>query len=213
MKTILGTILVLSLAQAWQVQNSKIELSIVKTTKSTNAFLKGCTETWNTKYQIHPVLCLQCTCTSCKIVSLSYNCSDTSIWWKFYFNFHFLVFPNYFVHQFETGKMSMMNSIHTILKVKFLSKNFTSFLPKFFLTIFLVKSKLSTAKKSKTTTFSRVFHPNFFWQFFSWNQSCQQLKSPKQQHFREFFTPKNWQLFSGNQSWIFGQKMKISNSV
>ena len=31
------------------------------------------------------------------------------------------------------------------------------FLPKFFLTIFLVKSKLSTAKKSKTTTFSRVF--------------------------------------------------------
>ena len=37
--------------------------------------------------------------------------------------------------------------------------NFTSFSPKFFLTIFLVKSKLSTAKKSKTTTFSRVFHP------------------------------------------------------
>ena len=35
---------------------------------------------------------------------------------------------------------------------------FTTFSPKFFLTIFLVKSKLSTAKKSKTTTFSRVFH-------------------------------------------------------
>ena len=35
---------------------------------------------------------------------------------------------------------------------------FTSFSPKyFFLTIFLVKSKLLTAKKSKTTTFSRVF--------------------------------------------------------
>ena len=33
---------------------------------------------------------------------------------------------------------------------------FTSSSPKFFLTIFLVKSKLSTAKKSKTTTFSRV---------------------------------------------------------
>ena len=31
----------------------------------------------------------------------------------------------------------------------------------------------------KTPTFSRVFHPYFFWQFFSWNQSCQQLKSPK----------------------------------
>ena len=46
----------------------------------------------------------------------------------------------------------------------------------------------------KTPTFSQVFHPNFFWQFFSWNQSCQQLKSPKSQHFHEFFTPKNRQL-------------------
>ena len=53
----------------------------------------------------------------------------------------------------------------------------------------------------------------FFWQFFSWNQSCQQLKSPKPQHFHEFFTPKKSTIFSGNQSWIFGQKMKISNSV
>ena len=56
---------------------------------------------------------------------------------------------------------------HTIQIVKFLSKNsiltkpllfyefYTQF---FFLTIFLVKSKLSTAKKSKTATFSRVFH-------------------------------------------------------
>ena len=56
--------------------------------------------------------------------------------------------------------------VHTIRKVKFLSKNsiltkpqhFHEFFTKFFLTIFLVKSKLSTAKKSKTTTFSRVFH-------------------------------------------------------
>ena len=56
----------------------------------------------------------------------------------------------------------------------------------------------------KTPTFSRVFHPKFFWQFFSWNQSCQQLKSPKPQHFHEFFTHKNRD---------FGQKMKISNSV
>ena len=48
-----------------------------------------------------------------------------------------------------------------------------------FLTIFFVISKLSKAKKSKTTTFSRVFHPKK----------------------------------SINLSWIFGQKMKISNSV
>ena len=65
----------------------------------------------------------------------------------------------------------------------------------------------------KTPTFSRVFRPNCFWQFFSWNQSCQQLKSSKPQHFHEFFTQKNRQFFSGNQSWIFGQKMKIWNSV
>ena len=81
--------------------------------------------------------------------------------------------------------------VHTIRKVKFLSKksiltkpqHFHEFSPKFFLTIFLVKSKLSTAKKPKTTTFSRVFHP------------------------------KKSTIFSGNQSWIFGQKMKISNCV
>ena len=36
---------------------------------------------------------------------------------------------------------------------------FTSFSPKFFLRIFHVKSKLLTAKKSKSTTFSRVFDP------------------------------------------------------
>ena len=73
---------------------------------------------------------------------------------------------------------------------------FTRFSPKIILTISLVKSKLSTAKKFKTAAFSRVFHSNFFffWQFFSWNQSCQQLKSPKPQHFHEFFTPKNLQF-------------------
>ena len=35
--------------------------------------------------------------------------------------------------------------------------------------------------------FSRVFHP-FFWQFFSWNKSCQKLKLPKPQHFHVFLT-------------------------
>ena len=57
--------------------------------------------------------------------------------------------------------------MHTIGKVKFLSKNsiltkpqhFHKFFTQIFLTIFLVKSKLSTAKKSKTTSFSQVFHP------------------------------------------------------
>ena len=52
----------------------------------------------------------------------------------------------------------------------FVQNIFTSFSPKIFLTIFLVKSKLSTAKKSKTTTFSRVFHPQKT-TIFSRNQS------------------------------------------
>ena len=60
-------------------------------------------------------------------------------------------------------------STHTILKVKFFVQKFNF---------------------DKTPTFSRVFHPKVFWQFFSWNQSCQQLKSPKAQHFHEFFTQK-----------------------
>ena len=49
-----------------------------------------------------------------------------------------------------------------VQKFNFKNPNiFTSFSPKFFLTIFLVKSKLSTAKKSKTAAFSRVFTQNF----------------------------------------------------
>ena len=57
------------------------------------------------------------------------------------------------------------------------------------------------------------FSPKFFFFiFFSWNQSFQQLIIPKPQHFFEFFIPKNSTIFSGNQSWIFGQKMMILNS-
>ena len=99
---------------------------------------------------------------------------------------------------------------HTIRKVKFLSKKFSF---EKTLEFFSGNQRFSTTKKCKSPTFSRVFHPKYFWQFFSWNQSCQQLKSPKPQHFHEFFTPKKSTNFSGNQSWIFGQKMKISNSV
>ena len=83
-------------------------------------------------------------------------------------------------------------TMHTIRKVKFLSKN---------------------SILTNPPTFSQVFHPIFFGQFFSWNQSCQQLESPKPQHFRDFFTQKKSTIISGNQSWTFGQKMKISNSV
>ena len=65
--------------------------------------------------------------------------------------------------------------LHTIRKVKFLSKNsiltkpqhFHEFFTQFFLTIFLVKSKLSTTKKCKSPTFSQVFHQFFFFDNFS----------------------------------------------
>ena len=47
---------------------------------------------------------------------------------------------------------------------------------------------------------------NFFWQFFSWNQSCQQLKSSKPQHFHEFFTPNNSTIFLGKSKLNFWTK-------
>ena len=68
---------------------------------------------------------------------------------------------------------------------------FTSFSPEKFSTTFLGKSKLS-----KISTFSWVFQPKVFRQFFSWNQSCLTL-----QHFHEFFKQKKFRhFFSWNQS-------------
>ena len=83
-------------------------------------------------------------------------------------------------------------------KSNFLSKNsiltkpptfWRVFHPNFFLTIFvfLVKSKLSTAKKPKTTTFSRAFHPkkidNFLGKsklnFWTKNEDFEQCASQK----------------------------------
>jgi len=72
---------------------------------------------------------------------------------------------------------------HTIRNVKFLSKNFIL---------------------TKPQHFHKFFTPIFFSQFFSWNQSCQQLKSPKPQHFHEFFT----QIFLT----IFLVKSKLSTA-
>ena len=62
---------------------------------------------------------------------------------------------------------------------------------------------------TKKIQYFHEFFTQFFWQSFSWNQSCQQLKSPKPQHFHEFSPKTIRQFFSGNQSWIFEQKMKI----
>ena len=85
----------------------------------------------------------------------------------------------------ETFVLSKFNSTRQILikkqiEIKLITKTRYS------------KSQIFVQKFNfdKTPTFSRVFHPNFFWQFFSWNQSCQQLKCPKPQLFHEFFTQK-----------------------
>ena len=85
------------------------------------------------------------------------------------------------------GEEDPLDVVHTIPKVRVLSKKFNfekplqfisgnqscqplksanpqhfhEFFTQFFLTIFLVKLKLSTAKKSKTITFSQVFHPKY----------------------------------------------------
>ena len=64
--------------------------------------------------------------------------------------------------------------LHTIRKVNFLSKN----------------SILTNLQH-----FHELSHNFFFFKCFSWNQSCQPLKSPKPQHFHEFFIPKNRSFF------------------
>ena len=51
-----------------------------------------------------------------------------------------------------------------------------------------------------------TFSPKFVWQFFSWNQSCQQLKSPKPQRFHEFFTPKKIDNYLGKPKLNFWTK-------
>ena len=66
------------------------------------------------------------------------------------------------------------------------------------------KSKSKKFKFGKFPAFWRVSHSIFFWQFFSWNQSCQQLKSANPQHFHEFFTQNVFDNFS--------REIKVINS-
>ena len=63
------------------------------------------------------------------------------------------------------------------------------------------------------------FPPKLFWQFFSWNQSCQQLRSPKPQHFHEFFILKNRQFLRKikveflDKKWRFRTVWKYSEKI
>ena len=78
------------------------------------------------------------------------------------------------------SQLQNFQNCHPSLKLSCTLFERSNFCPKI---QFLGKSKLSTTKKCKSSTFSRVFHP------------------------------KKSKIFSGNKGWIFGQKMKISNSV
>ena len=77
-------------------------------------------------------------------------------------------------------------------------QHFHEFFTQFFLTNFLVKSKLSTAKKSKTTTFSRFFHPKKIDNFLGkskWtkNEDFEQCgKLVKKSHFDNKKISSNW---------------------
>ena len=72
-------------------------------------------------------------------------------------------------------------------------------------------------KRVKTTfsAFTLFEESNFYptLQFFSGNQSCQQLKSPKPQHFHEFFTQKDRQFSRKIKIEFLEKKMNNSHSV
>ena len=73
----------------------------------------------------------------------------------------------------------------------------------FFVTLF---EKSNSCPKIQFWSNPNIFTKIFFGNFFSWNQSCQQLKSPKPQHFHEFFTPQKSTIFLGNQRLNFWTK-------
>ena len=96
-------------------------------------------------------------------------------------------------------KMRISNFSHKSQEKNNLSFNifFTSFL-EFKKSNFWVSGCFAQYSKSQifvqNPNIFTSFSPKFFGKFFSWNQSCQQLKSPKPQHFHVFFTPKNRQF-------------------
>ena len=98
-----------------------------------------------------------------------------------------------FVHKLNTSRRACICShkrtrhTHTIRKVKFLSKN--SILTKLY--NFLGKSKLSTTKKCKSSTFSRVFHLNFFLTIFLVKSKLSTAKKSKSTTISRVLHPKN----------------------
>ncbi len=131
-------------------------------------------------------------------------------------NFQFFAFAFLVMIPHGSPEKSNQNLSHTtysksqILVQKF---NLTRFSPKIFLTLCLVKSKLSTAKKSKTTTFSRVFHPK---KIDTFSREIKVVNSQKVQNHNIFtsFSPKKIYNFLGKSNFNFWtKKMKVLNSV
>ena len=103
--------------------------------------------------------------------------------------FFCLFFPVYWFYLLPASKYTYLaNNWHTNRKVKFLSKKF-NFDKNF--TIFFGKSKLSTTKKCKSPTFSRVFHPKFFLV----KSKLSTAKKSKTAPFSRVFTQNNSTIF------------------
>ena len=111
---------------------------------------------------------------------------------------------------FSLVKRSEQNpSIQThYSKSQIFVQHFHEFSPKILLAIFFVKSNLSAAKKSKTTTFSRIFSLKFLTIFLVKSK----LPTAKKSKITTF-SPKKFDNFLGKSKLNFRTKMKISNSV
>ena len=96
---------------------------------------------------------------------------------------------SYYFHKTKCWKKKNLNSISTLFEKS----------------IFCPKIQFWQNPNILTSFSLKIF-------FDIWTQSCQQLKCPNHNIFTSF-SPKKSTIFWGNQSWIFGQKTKISNSV
>ena len=92
-------------------------------------------------------------------------------------NFFIIAFFRGYYHQVSFGKKKFFSIFLTLYfwpifeKFGKVSKNFVKLNSSIQLYVHYSKSQIFVQKFNfdKTPLFSRVFHPNFFWQFFSWN--------------------------------------------
>ena len=110
----------------------------------------------------------------------------------------------------KTRAADWYNSWHLKKKLMRITISFTYLCTRLTPTPVSLFEKSNFCQKNSILTRPQHFHEfftqNFFGQFFSWNQSCQQLKSPKSQHFHEFFTPPKIDNFLGKSTLNFWTK-------